>query len=450
MMSNRLVGFRAKLEDMKKLIKCILIKLFGDKAYLIFRRIVYWKTKQVIVIKAKIYNKKKESILIEKSRKERLCILFFVSDLVMWRYDGVIKQLIVSPKFNPVIVPFVRPDKNNADRNQDEIIDYCRVNNYPIRIGYDFSSRRYLDISDINPDIVVYTQPYDLGYKKWCIDNYIHNCLFIYTPYGISTSKNKELKDTLLTNIAWKIFVSCQLEKQVYEDSLSVAKGNVVVTGAEIYDRLQTADSMKSPWRNNRKKRLIWAPHHSLDGKKGFSNSNFERICDEMLRIATTYKNSVEIAFKPHPLLKERLIEKWGVDKTERYYRQWESLPNTILCNGGYIELFAFSDAMIHDGASFSYEYLFTNNPVLFLCKDERLQPPDGIGNVLGTTCFNLHYKGFSVDNIEEFINNVVLGGDDSMEVQRELFIKSHLLPPNKKNVSENMLDELSTIFKNH
>lgn len=435
---------------MKEVLKAVLLLLFGDKGYLILRRVAYWKTKRIIVTKANIYNERKEAILLEKSNKERLCILFFVSDLAMWRYDSVMKQLIISPKFNPVIVPFVRPDKNNADRNQDEIINYCRVNNYPIRIGYDFSSRRYLDISDINPDIVVYTQPYDLGYKKWCIDNYIHNCLFIYTPYGISTSKNKELKDTLLTNIAWKIFVSCQLEKQVYEDSLSVAKGNVVVTGAEIYDRLQTADSMKSPWRNNKKKRLIWAPHHSLDSKKGFSNSNFERLCEEMINIAIKYQNEIEIAFKPHPVLMERLVEKWGAAKAKTYYHKWETLPNTILCDGNYVELFAFSDAMIHDGASFSYEYLLTNKPVMFLCKNEKYQPPVGIGNVLGRACFEYHYKGCNVVDIMKFIEDVLLDGRDLLEPGRSRFVNKELLPSDNRSVSENMWIELNTIFDYH
>ena len=55
------------------------------------------------------------------------------------------------------------------------------------------------------------------------------------------------------------------------------------------------------------------------------------------------YQDSVQIAFKPHPLLKVKLRDKWGEKATAEYYRKWEELENghpvdvAIDCLGGEI-----------------------------------------------------------------------------------------------------------------
>lgn len=435
---------------MKKILKKILYFFFRDNLYVIQHQLKYHINRITIIKKARKYNKHKPFIIDHITHKEKIRILFFVYDLNMWRYEGLMKLLLLHPRFEPIMIPFVMPEKDTEANksNRDKIIAYCNANDFPARDGYDFDSGRYLDIKDINPDIVIYPQPYGRGHQEWNIDSYTEKCLFIYTPYGISTSKSRALKDTYLTNIAWKIFVSCQLEKKVYDDNISTRSTHVVVTGTSIPDDLQKADIQKSPWRNPNKKRIIWAPHHSIDSQRGFANSNFERICDEMLELAKRYQDDIEIAFKPHPALRERLIVKWGREKTEFYYGQWAARPNTILCLGGYTELFAFSDAMIHDCASFAFEYLFTGKPVMFLCNNPKLYPPAGIGNDLGTACFRHHYAGYSIKDIETFVNDIVMSGYDSMKNQRVSFVKNQLLPPNNQSASENMLNELTALFK--
>lgn len=430
---------------MKKIVKKTLYFFFRDKSYVLIRRLSYYREKCEKFKKVRHYHKRRPFIIEEKSHKKKITVLFFVYKLNMWRYDGLIKLMHHHPRFTPVIVPFVRPNEcdDKGRENRDEIYAYFTTKGIFVRDGFNFETGQYLNITDINPDIVIYTQPYNKGFTGWSIDNYAHNCLFIYTPYGISTSENRESKDTYLTNIAWKIFVSCQLEKKKYEDSMATNKNSLVITGATILDDIANADKQKSPWRNNNKKRLIWAPHHSIDCLYGFSNSNFERICFDMLEIAKRYQDQIEIAFKPHPTLHRRLCEKWGEEKTNVYYTQWNKLPNTILCEGRYTELFAYSDAMIHDCASFVYEYLCTCKPVMFICKDENLLPPAGIGNDLGMECFKYHYHGYSMQDIDNFIMNIVIEGHDTMNMQRERFIQKQVFAPNGKSVAENMLHEI-------
>ncbi|MCH5221519.1 MAG: CDP-glycerol glycerophosphotransferase family protein [Muribaculaceae bacterium] len=430
---------------MKRLLKRILGFFLHDKLSVVLRYRREYRTKRMLKRVAQ-YNKLE--LIKEKSEKECVTILFFMYNISMWKYDGLMKLLLSNPKYNPVIVPFVMPERtfDINKRNRDEVVEYCIANNFPLKEGYDFESKQFLDISDINPDIVVYTQPYNKGYKNWRIEKF-PNSLFVYTPYGISTSKNKGLKDTFLTNIAWKIFVSCQLEKTIYADNLSSkAIDNIAVTGPVIFDQLTTADKSKSPWRDNGKKRVIWAPHHSIDDKRGFSNSTFELFCFEMIELAKKYRDQIEIAFKPHPTLEERLIEKWGKTKTESYYNQWRQMPNTMICTGDYSELFAFSDALVHDCASFVCEYLYTQKPVLYISKDSC--PPEGVANELGRECFQQHYHGHCISDIDNFIRDAVIGGNDPMKLERFSFVQNRLIPPNNRTVAENMLSELDTIFE--
>ena len=66
----------------------------------------------------------------------------------------------------------------------------------------------------------------------------------------------------------------------------------------------------------------------------------------DMVELAKKYQDSIQFAFKPHPVLKFRLINIWGEQKTEEYYKLWETMPNTQLETGDYIDLFLTSDAL--------------------------------------------------------------------------------------------------------
>ena len=434
---------------MKSLLKSLLYFFLKDRMYILLNKRRFYLYRGKMLRKAKKYNCSKNKIIELISNKDKIRILFFVYNLGMWKYEGLVRLLLSHPKFEPIIVPFAMPENRPKFNryNQECIINYCKDNNFPFKIGYDACSNEYNDLEGIDPDIVVYTQPYNTGYEKWRIDRYLKNCLFIYTPYGLSVTNDKVLYDTYLNNIAWKIFVSSPMEKAVLQKAITT-KINIVVTGATLYDQLNQAYSQKSPWRNNRKKRVIWAPHHSMDSKYSFSSSNFERICSDMIMLANKFQDTVEFAFKPHPILKERLIEKWGKERADSYYTLWESMPNTMICLGAYTELFAFSDAMIHDCASFVGEYLYTNKPVMYIYKDRI--PPASVDNEFGIGCFNCHYHGHSTNDIEEFITNVVLRGEDTMKDKRGEFAQTQLFPPNNLSTAENMLNELEELLIAH
>jgi CDP-glycerol glycerophosphotransferase (TagB/SpsB family) len=160
-----------------------------------------------------------------------------------------------------------------------------------------------------------------------------------------------------------------------------------------------------------------------------------------MLNIIDEYQGKIQIAFKPHPLLKKKLYDEatWGKVKTDDYYNRWNNMVSGQLVEGDYIDLFLSSDAMIHDSGSFLIEYIYTGKPVLHTNRDENIT--DRM-NAFGILAFNLHYHAKNEKDIKAFIENV-LNNKDEKKKERTAFITSKLLPPNHKSASQNIFDEI-------
>ena len=161
--------------------------------------------------------------------------------------------------------------------------------------------------------------------------------------------------------------------------------------------------------------------------------------CDAMFSLALKYKDKIQMAFKPHPVLLTKLYNVWGKEKTDNYYCLWEKGENTQLILGDYVPLFIHSDALIHDCGSFTVEYHYTKNPVMYLLKDEKHSEEL---NEFGKMAFDLHYKGRNFNDIESFINNVI-AGVDPMKEERDKFYNDYLLAPDGNSASDNIINAI-------
>jgi CDP-glycerol glycerophosphotransferase (TagB/SpsB family) len=159
-----------------------------------------------------------------------------------------------------------------------------------------------------------------------------------------------------------------------------------------------------------------------------------------MFEIAEKYKNKIQIAFKPHPLLKSKLSkpEVWGKQITDDFYTKWNEMENGQLNEADYIDLFMTSDAMIHDSATFITEYLVTLKPVMYLIHDDDII---NRFNEIGKIAFAKHYHGRNKEQIESFIFNVVLEGIDIMKEERAWFVNKYVKPPYGQTASINIFN---------
>lgn len=358
--------------------------------------------------------------------KDRVNVVFFAFNVDMWKYDGFFRLLLGDERFNPVIVPLLLPEDREEFRirQQQKMKEYFCAKGYPFFDAYDFSTGKLLDIKSLAPDVVFYAQPYDMGYKAHRIFSLMTDCLFAYIPYCYHMEDDALFYSRALFRFAWKIYYPTEHHRKLAVANTPSCADSIVVCGYPMADRLlaQSAPDY-SAWKiqDTSIKRVIWAPHHSILKDDLLDNSRFLELADGMLELARKYEGRLQFAFKPHPRLRSKLygLEDWGVEKTDAYYRQWEDMPNAIYAEGDYVELFRSSDAMVHDCSSFMGEYLFFDKPVAF---DGNRESVSSHLNVFGRSCLACHYQVDSLQEIERFLESVVLGGQDTMAPARRQF----------------------------
>ena len=385
----------------------------------------------------------------ELRKQDKYKVLFFLQTPSVWKYDTLYNKLQKSKLFDPIVIvsPYnvhLNYDKQECFRVMQQTESFAKAKGYNYISAYDWEKHKWRDIKkQCSPDIVFFTKPYKDTLPAYHIYNYT-DVLTLYVPYGINCMhlyhNNYELP---FQSLLWKLLLETDFQKhyaEIYEKSHG---DNVEVIGALAMEKLMQADyKPHDVWKpqGKKKKRIIWAPHHTVDYL--FNFSNFLNYCEDMLVLAEKYQDEVQFAFKPHPVLKFKLINLWGLEKTEAYYRRWEELENGQIEQGDYIDLFKTSDAMIHDSASFTVEYLYAKKPVLFQIRDEKVKDEF---NSFGQMCLQQHYTAYSIEETEQFIRDVVIGGDDPKKKDREQFYRQYLYPADGVMPSDKIFNLLKT-----
>ena len=252
-----------------------------------------------------------------------------------------------------------------------------------------------------------------------------------------------------LNNLVDGFFLETDFHKEMAQRDMNNKGKNVYITGAPKLDLFFDPSYIpKDVWKKQtaRKKRIIWAPHHEDKTPNWmYQFDAFYEIADIMLDIADYYQDCVQFAFKPHPMLKEKLYIRWGKENTDSYYQKWKEKDNCQLEEGEFEDLFILSDAMILDSISFIAEYTAVNKPALFtIGRNSRV-----FLNEYGKKNFEVLYK--AKENLKEeiyhFIDDVVLNGNDSKSCERMAFINAYLKAPNNRTASQNIFDNICKII---
>lgn len=115
------------------------------------------------------------------------------------------------------------------------------------------------------------------------------------------------------------------------------------------------------------------------------------------------------------------LGEVWGKERSDEYFQKWAGLPNGQLKEGEYFDFFATSDGLINDSSAFVIEYLYTGKPMMFIKNDETVE--DRM-NEIGKEVITKLYIGKRESEIEKFVTEVILCGNDPMKNERNNFLK--------------------------
>lgn len=380
----------------------------------------------------------------ELKGKEVLKCVFLVAEVADWKCDRVYRRMLESPRFNPVIV--ICPVINYGEKNKLDEIQECKDffdnKGYPYLVSYKEGDTGLLDVkAEVKPDLVFYTDPYEkLTEDIYYITNFL-DVLGLYIPYGFNNnSEFNHSYNLLFHNLVWRFYVESDVHR-AFAKGVSRCKGrNTVAVGYPAIEGLIDGHEPSfDSWKNQDRelKRIIWAPHHTIEPVGNFAYSCFLDYADFMIEMAQKYQDKVQFAFRPHPHLRKKLNMLWGQEKTDAYYSKWETMSNTSLVEGGYEDLFITSDAMIHDSGSFTVEYLFVNKPVMRTINEIPLSQ---MYNGFTLKCLDNYYLAKTRQEIEQFIVNLI-SGTDPLKEKRTKFVEEVLMP--KGIPSQSIVDDI-------
>lgn len=380
-------------------------------------------------------------------KKNNATVLFLVSNLSMWRCQNLYNLLSGDERFTPhiAIVPFSTYSEEQKESNLNLLRDYFSDLQVPF---WDLSAMHdpfSFVQNEIAPDILFFPQPFSGVIGKDLDFSLFEKKLLCYSPYGINTFEQPWIFNLRFSNVAWKLYFPSDVDR-VCAKKYAYNKGrNMVIVGSTTADRYSVDSLPEGIWKESGagKKKIIWAPHFSINEDGYLHRASFLTLAEPMLRLCEKYRDTIQFAFKPHPRLVSELYKHpdWGPLKTDTYFAEWSRHENTQLETGGFIDLFLTSDGMIHDCGSFTAEYHYTGKPALFITDDKGSIEEMMTG--LGKAALNAHYFGKTIEDIEEFLDHVILKGEDPKKHDREEFHDTYLLPPHGRNAAENIYEDL-------
>ena len=238
--------------------------------------------------------------------------------------------------------------------------------------GYNYETKKWLDISTLKPDYVFFQQPYNITrpdiLKSSRVSEYAKICYVSYfsvTQY--SELYNECLPMDFLENVSL-FFAQSEKDKKYVSDRCK-ENGNdftsVFLTGYPKYDcRINDEDITSDIWKGNDKFKIIWTPRWTTNE----NNCNFFNYKDMFLKLCSNDKE-IEFTFRPHP----QAFKEWestgeftskDVQELKRIFDNNEYMH--IDESNTYIGLFNTSDCLITDLSSVTHEYFLTGKPIIY------------------------------------------------------------------------------------
>lgn len=270
----------------------------------------------------------------------------------------------------------------------------------------------------VKVDIIFFQQPWGMENKI----KYMHFfCLTVYIPYSAIT-----IKDSIDYNLEnfhsylWLYIAQNEHVFNFFKEFQLRSSINCEVLGYPKFDDLYRENLRdKKIFHNFGKKKIIYAPHHSLR-KSILGLSTFDEY-HKVIADIVELKNSSFI-YKPHPRLEYTLINEeflFTQSEYKEYLKKWDNGVNAkIMNNGDYGELFSESDIMITDCSSFLIEYFFTGKPIIWLKSNrQKIQ-----FNIFVEELIESFYIVNSYDDILKYIE-MLENDEDVMKEKREKLI---------------------------
>ena len=378
----------------------------------------------------------------KKFGKEKVKVLFLVSNLAKWKCQTVFDEMSCSELYDPTIGLMAmdierRLTREEKRRHFEEMQRYFGSRGMPCVLAYDIEHDKPMALETFSPDIVWYQMP-GVGSQIIAPEEVSRFALSCYVPYFVQNYGALEMDcGQYFHRMLWRHFTLNEEWANAFMQFQGrfFRVGNVVGCGHPMLDLIESETSSAEADH----KLVIYAPHWSCG--IGENYSTFLRNGQKILELA---KNTQQIrwVFKPHPTLRHVLLENkfMNKDSVDAYYSAWEQFGD--VCYGGdYTHIFQESSAMITDCGSFLTEYGCLGKPIIHLISSNCLYKPHPISARL----FDTYYQAHDWDEFMRHFNQVIINGNDYRRKERLSMLETMCLRSTK--AAKNIIKYLDNIF---
>lgn len=274
-------------------------------------------------------------------------------------------------------------------------------------------------LDTLYPDVIFSSSPYD-ELRPSCYETkeLLRYAKICYVPYGIDFSDGSGVlsKQTFgypIQRNAWRIFTRSSATLESYRKYAGKGKSSVMPLGLPVMDHYhqQSIESLSPDYaeRTKDKFKIIYAPHHTIDGWSTFL---------EYAGCIRDYINQHDdcfLIFRPHPCLMGTLMHRKIM--TEHEFRDFFSGDRVYFSEDvDFNKVFRHSDMLISDASSFLVQYAPTGNPIIYLEKVNGWGLESSISRAIDNSC----YVARSSEDIVLYISQLK-SGLDVMKNQRIL-----------------------------
>ncbi len=351
----------------------------------------------------------------------KIKIFAIVNQLFTNTYDTLYLEAIKDPEieWTFVLIPFDYLTTHYSITDLQKMMDEKR---YPYIVGYDASSKTYLDLKGLSPDIIFIQTPYDNAYaSKLYKSSYLSSFAAVVTvSYGCSMIeysgeyyKNWVYKVQNYQNL-WKSFNETIENTKILNEYYP----GIAVTAGYVKCEKYMRNCKECPVKQKRNKfTIVWKPRWL--GTIG--ESNFLKYI-YFFQYYSRKHPEIEFIFLRHPNLEGFLLQRSIMCKEEfdNIITYFNEQPNTeVIDTDDFLDEVMNADLYIGDYSSTFVEYALTAKPYIYTPTAVKL-------NKIGKEIYSAAYVA---QNIEEMIKHIdtIIGGKDSKFQERQK-VKSFLL----------------------
>ena len=353
-------------------------------------------------------------------KRDKLNIGFVIYDTSMWCGDRLYNMFAQNPRYQTTVFLCLR-------RGHGELIksDFGKgVELFKAR-GINVVEVRNGEMKIPKQDVLIYLTPYFKPLPKQFKDSTLTSeTLIANIPYSLGAGVFGAQHIFVMDEVLWRTFPSSKLLARRSTVHKKTPPSRVIYSGAPKMDEIvvQSEEVSQFDWKMAQPDavKIIWSPHWSVMLDNG--SSTFRWNHEFFYEYAKAHPETSWVV-KPHPNLLFSAVDGKifpSIPALKEYFKRWDELPNAKVVTGGYYQsIFATSDGIINDSASFIIEYQYTHKPMLMLMRDTAKF------NELGKAIIaaNYHVDGRDYEGIANFIEDVLIKHNDTqLEARTKVF----------------------------